>query len=91
MWAHSTTDGPAYISYTTIRKQLSDLFKRAGLDLAGLRSHSFRVGGATEAHLAGMSDADIAKHGDWYDLFSFHGYLEPTLDELLSVSRSLGL
>ena len=55
-------EGPAHISYSTIRKQLTILFTDANLDLKGLRSHSFRVGGATAAHLSGVSDADAAKH-----------------------------
>ena len=86
-----TERGPAHISYTTIRKQLSTLFTDANLDLKGLRTHSFRVGGATAAHLNGVSDADAAKHGDWEDLFTFHGYLEPETEGLLKVSKSLGL
>ena len=84
-------EGPSHISYTTIRKQLLQLFKKADLDLKGLRTHSFRVGGATAAHHAGISDADAAKHGDWDDLFSFHGYLEPSEEDLLRVSRAVAL
>ena len=84
-------EGPAHISYSTIRKQLTILFTDANLDLKGLRSHSFRVGGATAAHLSGVSDADAAKHGDWEDLFTFHGYLEPDTEQRLQVSRALGL
>lgn len=86
-----TEEGPAHISYTTIRKQLLKLIDEAGFDLEGLRSHSCRVGGATQAHRAGLPDADIAKHGDWNDLFTFHGYLEPTIEERLRVSRALSL
>ena len=67
------------------------VFSEANLDLDGLRSHSFRVGGATQAHKAGISDAVAAKHGDWKDLLTYHGYVEPVLEDQLLVSRSLSL
>ena len=82
----------AFISYSTIRKHLMRVFMEANLDLEGLKSHSFRVGSAsTQAHKAGISDTDSAKHGDWKDLLTYHGYAEPVLDDLLLVSRSLSL
>ena len=79
------------ISYTTVRKHMAVIFKASGLGSAGLRTHSFRVGGATEAHNAGISDADAAKHGSWKDLLTYHGYVEPVVDDLLKVSQSLGI
>ena len=87
----ASLDGPAFISYSTIRKQLSKVFLEANLDSEGLKSHSFRVGGATQAHKAGISDSDAAKHGDWKDLLTYHGYVEPVLEDQLLVSRSLCL
>ena len=87
----SSPEGPAFISYSTIRKHLMKVFSEANLDLDGLRSHSFRVGGATQAHKAGISDAVAAKHGDWKDLLTYHGYVEPVLEDQLLVSRSLSL
>ena len=64
------------------------LFTLANLDTTAFRSHSMRVGGATQAHINGLSNEKIAKHGFWQDLFSMHGYLQPSDDQLLKVSRS---
>ena len=40
---------------------------------------------------AGISDSDAAKHGDWKDLLTYHGYVEPVLEDQLLVSISLSL
>ena len=50
---------------------MTEIFKKVGLDTAGLRTHSFRIGGATEAHKAGISDVEATKHGAWSDLLTY--------------------
>jgi integrase len=79
-----------WISYETVRKQMKEAFGKAGLDTKVFRTHSFRSGGATTAKLQGLPHEEIAKHGAWNDLFTFHGYLEPSEEERLRVSLEVG-
>jgi hypothetical protein len=79
------------ISYECIRIQLRDVFKELGLDTAVFRTHSMRVGGATAAAAAGVSNDLAAKHGGWMDLFAFHGYVELCLRDRLIPSLALDL
>ena len=83
----ATTLGKACISCTTIIRQLTTTCEKAGIQR--LLPRSLRTGGATAAKQAGVTDADIAKHGDWQDLFTMHGYIAPTRAERMRVSETV--
>ena len=83
----ATAQGSACISSTTIIKQLSITCEKAKIQR--FLPRSLRAGGATTAKQAGVTDADIAKHGDWQDLFTTHGYIAPTRTERLVVSETV--
>jgi hypothetical protein len=50
------------ISFSTVYRHTEKTFIAIGLDPAEYGCHSCRVGGATAAHLRGLSDEDTAKH-----------------------------
>lgn len=51
-------------------------------------SHSLRRGGVTEARLSGVDMFDIKQHGRWKSM-AVYGYVGPTVNEKLSVTRNL--
>lgn len=79
------------ISFSTVYRHTERTFNAIRLDPAEYGCHSCRVGGATAAHLRGLSDEDTAKHGGSHDLFTMHGYLESDMEELLRPSRAVGI
>ena len=57
-------DGSAVVR-THFTNQLSIAFKYCGLDSSRYKGHSFRIGAASYAAEAGMSDAQIRALGRW--------------------------
>jgi hypothetical protein len=53
--------------------------------------HSLRAGGATQAASAGVPERLFKRHGRWKSETAKDGYVKESLDNLLSVSQSLGL
>ena len=79
------------ISYSTLRSDMLKALADLGLDKSKFGLHSLRRGGATQAANAGVSDRLFKKHGRWASENAKDGYVEESVDALLSVSRSLGL
>jgi hypothetical protein len=53
--------------------------------------HSCRIGGATAAANGHVEDRLFQQHGRWRSTEAMRGYVRPSLVDLLSVSRGLGL
>ena len=79
------------LSYTRVREILLTALKGIGLDVKLFGTHSLRSGGATEAANAGVPDRLFKKHGRWRSESAKDGYVKDNVQQLLRVSRSLGL
>ncbi len=69
---------------TTLRAALS----AARLSPIGFSSHSLRIGAATAASAAGLSDHAIQKLGRWRSN-AFKGYIRPHKKTLTATTRAL--
>ena len=58
----------------------------AGLDVSGFNGHSFRIGAATTASLAGIPDSTIKALG-WWKSGAFNRYLQPPVRCIAANSR----
>ena len=92
---HPATSGPHFLLslgvplsrqflVVTIRRDLSS----CGLDVTRFNGHSFRIGAATTASLAGLPDSTIQLLGRWKSS-AFTSYLRPPVQALASVSQLL--
>ena len=81
----------APISYTRCRELMLQAFKLIGLDTKSYCTHSFRAGGATAAAANRVPDRLFKKHGRWRSERAKDGYVSESINDKLSVSRSLGL
>ena len=60
-------------------------------DVSKFGVHSLRAGGATAAAQAGVLDRLFKRHGRWKGVNVKDGYVKDSIDDLLSVSKSLAL
>jgi len=81
----------APISYSTMRSTILSYLKDLGLEERLFGTHSMRRGGATSAANNGVNDRLFQKHGRWKSVGAKDGYVEDNLNNVLSISRSLGL
>ena len=79
------------ISYSTVRDVILTEIEAVGEDRSKYGVHSFRRGGATQAAIAGVDDRLFKKHGRWLSERAKDMYVDETLEQKLSVSRSLGV
>ena len=69
---------------TAVRKALT----KAGLDHSGYSGHSFRIGAATSAARAGLSDSLIKMLGRW-ESAAYQRYIQTPRGSLAAVSSQL--
>jgi len=79
------------LSHTRMAELLKDKLLDLGFSSKEFSLHSLRSGGATAAAVAGVPDRLFKKHGRWRSENAKDGYVEDSLEQRLSVSRSLGL
>ena len=79
------------MSYTNLRDQFIAAFSPHVSDISKFCLHSLRSGGASAAANHGIKDRMFKRHGRWTSETAKDGYVKDDLNELLSVSRSLGL
>lgn len=84
--------GPFYCHFSgqpVSRYQFNAVLKKAlsalGLAKTNIKSHSFRIGAATEAALAGLSDTEIKGLGRWQSN-AFKGYIRIPVNKIISHS-----
>ena len=75
-----------YISYTRTREIVKEAVKDI-TDISEIGVHSLRSGGAT----AGVKDRLFKRHGRWVSENAKDGYIKDNIDNILSVSKSLGI
>ena len=76
-WLAGRTAGPVFgVCTKTIARILKRAAKRAGKDPDRYSGHSLRRGLITEAHLAGVNDADTMRHVGIKSEEVFRGYIE---------------
>ena len=77
------------ISYSRIRENFIKVLKAVNLDWRKYGLHSLRSGGASLAAFNGVSDRLFKRHGRWKSDRAKDGYIEDSLESLLSVSKNL--
>ena len=65
--------------------------KSIGLNEKSYCTHSLRSGGATLAANAGVPDRLFKRHGRWLSDKAKDMYVEDNLEELLSVTKLMGI
>lgn len=76
-WLNGRTTGVMFgVCTKTIARILKRAAKRAGLDESRYSGHSLRRGLITEAHLAGVNDADTMRHVGIKSEEIFRGYVD---------------
>ena len=79
------------ISYTRTREFILTAFESIGLKKSSFGLHSLRSGGASAAAAAGVSDRLFKKHGRWKSETAKDGYVHENIEEVLSISKKLGI
>ena len=79
------------ISYSTARDIVLNAIEEIGINKKFFGTHSLRSGGATAAAKFGVPDRLFKQHGRWKSENAKDGYVQNSLIELLSVSKSLGI
>ena len=69
------------LSYTRLRELVIEAFEGIVPDLALIRTHSLRSGGATAV-------ANVCRHGRWSSVSAKDGYVKDSLTSRLSVSKA---
>jgi len=77
--------GNVPLSQQLFRSLLSDVLKQSGLDDTLYNTHSFRIGAATSAKEAGISDTDIKMMGRWKSE-AYQLYIRKTPESLANLS-----
>ena len=79
------------LSYTRTREIVMKTIKSIGLNEKSYCTHSLRSGGATLAANAGVPDRLFKRHGRWLSDKAKDMYVEDNLEELLSVTKLMGI
>ena len=77
------------ISYSRIRENFIKVLRAVNLDWRKYGLHSLRSGGASLAAYNGVSDRLFKRHGRWKSDRAKDGYIEDSLESLLSVTKNL--
>lgn len=79
------------LSYTRMRELFIEAFSPYVKDICKYGLHSLRSGGATSAANAGVPDRLFKRHGRWRSENAKDGYVKDSIENMLSVSRNLGI
>ena len=71
-----------------LSKALSVILKQIGLDDQKYNTHSFHIGVATSAKVAGVSDSHIKMLGHWQSS-AYQLYIRTPREQLAALSRQL--
>ena len=83
--------GTGLLSYTTVREQFRGKMLELGYPVSGYGLHSLRAGGASAAAQAGVPDRLFRQHGRWRSETAKDGYIEDSVENRLTVSKSIGI
>jgi integrase len=77
------------LTVATLVQRVQRILQQAGVaDPQQFKGHSFRRGGATSLHAAGVPDSLIKVMGRWHS-FSFTRYIDTSMELLLDASRAM--
>ena len=92
---HGSKAGPLFITSDgrpltrqLFSSSLSTILKKAELDVTNYNTHSFRIGAATSAKDAGISDSEVQMLGRWKS-GAFQQYIHTSRDRLVKFSKEL--
>ena len=94
-WAIVSTKKDEYLrrggslSYSRLRELLLAKIEQLGMDPKLFGMHSLLAGGATAAANAGVPDRLFKRHGRWRSESAKDGYVKDSVEQRLSVSKSL--
>ena len=87
--------GPLFVFYdgtplsrARLVTELREVLSQIGLEVANYSGHSFRIGAATTAARAGLSDSFIQALGRWKSL-AFTTYIRTPVEDLVAASAVL--
>ena len=78
----------SYLTRQRFTKVLHSTLQKAGVDDSKYASHSFRIGAATSAKEAGISDVHVKMLGRWKSN-AYQVYVRTPSDKLASLSKQL--
>ena len=79
------------MTYTRTKEVVQKKFIQIGLDKQSYKLHSLRAGGTTAACNSHLPDRFVQRHGRWRSDAVKNRYVTDSLEDLLSVSKNLGL
>ena len=79
------------LCYTRMREPFIQAFKPFVSDIKSYGLHSLRSGGATVACNFGVPDRLFKRHGRWRSENAKDGYVKDSFNDLLFVSKNLGI
>ena len=77
-----------FLTQSAFRSHLMTLLDELGLDASCYNTHSFRIGAATSAESAGLSESQIKTMGRWKS-DAYRRYIKPTHAQLAAFSKLL--
>ena len=77
-----------YLTQSAFRANLSSLLQEVGLDTKSYNTHSFRIGAATSAESAGLTESQIKSMGRWKS-DAYRRYIKPTPLQMAPLSKVL--
>ena len=77
-----------FLTQSAFRSHLMTLLDELGLDASCYNTHSFRIGAATSAESAGLSESQIKTIGRWKS-DAYRRYIKPTHAQLATFSKLL--
>jgi hypothetical protein len=79
------------LTYSRTRELVKEQFVKIGLKASDYTLHSLRSGGASAAARNNVPDRLFQRHGRWLTDTVKNGYIDESLDNLLAVSKNLGI
>lgn len=77
-----------FLTQSVFRSHLMELLEELGLDKSCYNTHSFRIGAATSAEAAGLTESQIKTMGRW-KTNTYRRYIKPPLSQTAKLSKLL--
>ena len=87
-WPPFICENNHYLTQPVFRSYLKKLLQDLNLDPSCYNAHSFRIGAATSAEAAGLTESQIKTLGRWRS-DAYHCYIKPMHSQLAHLSKLL--
>ena len=77
-----------FLTQSAFRSHLMALLDKLGLEKSHYNTHSFRIGAATSAEAAGLTESQIKTMGRWRS-DAYRRYIKPTQSQMATLSKLL--